>query len=251
MTRLRGILAVVRLALLTRSPLAFLVRQRRRAPGVHAYRLRGSGVVFHLRHGTPDVNTYDEVFRQRQYAPPPEVEPLIGAAPRVADLGANIGLFGAWTLARSPGARLLAFEPDPANADVLRRTIAGNPRAGWELVEACAGAADGETRFAAGGFALSRMGEGDTVVPVIDALERLRDAHVVKMDVEGGEWAILGDPRFGELPARVVVLEYHPHLCPEPDARAAAVARLEELGYAVRVFEHRPDGTGMLWAWRT
>lgn len=251
MTRLRGILAVLRLALHTRSPLAFLARQRRGAPGVHAYRLRGSGVEIHLRHGTPDVNTFEEVFLQRQYEPPAAAAERIGTAPRVADLGANVGLFSAWTLAHTPGARLLAFEPDPANAAVLRRTIGANPEADWELVEACAGNADGETRFAAGGFALSRMGEGDTTVAVVDALERLRDADVVKIDIEGGEWAILSDPRFAELPARVVVLEYHPYLCPRPDARAAAVERLAELDYEVLPFEHRPDGTGMLWAWRT
>lgn len=250
MSRLRGILAVVRLALRTRTPLAFLARQRRRAPGVHAYRLRGSGVTIHLRHGTPDVNTYEEVFLQRQYEPPPAAAALIGRAPRVADLGANVGLFGAFTLARDPGARLLAFEPDPANAAVLRRTVAANA-ADWELVEACAGATDGETRFAAGEFALSRMGEGEATVPVVDALERLRDADLVKMDIEGGEWAILADPRFAELPARVVVLEYHPHLCPRADARAAAVERLAGLGFRVLPFDHRPDGTGMLWAWRT
>lgn len=251
MSRVRGMLAVVRLALRTRTPLAFLARQRRQAPGVHAYRLRGSGVTIHLRHGTPDVNTYEEVFLQRQYEPPSAAAALIGERPRVADLGANVGLFGAWTLAHAPGARLLAFEPDPANVRVLRETIAANPSADWELVEACAGAANGETRFAAGAFALSRMGEGTATVPVVDALERLRDADVVKIDIEGGEWDILGDPRFAELPARVVVLEYHPHLCPEPDARAAAVGRLAELGFEVHPFEHRPDGTGMLWAWRT
>ena len=94
------------------------------------------------------------------------------------------------------------------------------------------------------------MGEGDSTVPVVDALERLRDADLVKIDIEGGEWAILGDPRFEDLPARVVVLEYHPYLCPGPDARSAALELLSRAGFEIRPFEHRSDGTGMLWAWR-
>lgn len=258
MQRLRGTLAVARLALRTRSPLAFLTRQRRRAAGVFPYHLRGSGVTVHLRHGTPDVNTYEEVFLQRQYEPPGLVRAALArldAAPRVADLGANVGLFGAWTLAHIPRARLLAFEPDPANAEVLRRTIAANA-ADWELVEACAGVEDGSAAFVGGGYSLSRLaapGEdaAAATVPVVDALERLRDADVLKIDVEGGEWALLADPRFAELPARVVVLEYHPHLCPDGDARTAALGRLEALGFEVAPFAHRPDGTGMVWAWRS
>ena len=40
------------------------------------------------------------------------------------------------------------------------------------------------------------------------------------MDIEGGEWEILGDPRFEELGLTALALEYHPDQAPGADPRA-------------------------------
>ena len=70
------------------------------------------------------------------------------------------------------------------------------------------------------------------------------------MDIEGGEWPILNDPRLAELRARAIVLEWHAVGCPEPDARAAALARLATAGY-VGLHESEDFGyRGLVWAWR-
>jgi hypothetical protein len=42
----------------------------------------------------------------------------LGRPIRVLDLGANIGLFGAWALGRFPVESILALKPDPENASV-------------------------------------------------------------------------------------------------------------------------------------
>ena len=79
-----------------------------------------------------------------------------------------------------------------------------------------------------GGRALQRGGvDGDadesaTTLPAADVFPYLEGADLVKIDIEGGEWPILSDPRFAELEARALVLEYHPHLCPGPDPRECA-----------------------------
>jgi hypothetical protein len=71
------------------------------------------------------------------------------------------------------------------------------------------------------------------------------------MDSEGGEWALLLDPRFADLPASTVVMEYHPHLCPDDDARAAATAALRDAGSVMHTIFHDPgNGVGMLRALR-
>jgi hypothetical protein len=72
----------------------------------------------------------------------------------------------------------------------------------------------------------------------------------VKLDIEGSEWPILADSRFAELPARAAVLEYHPHMAPEPDAQAAARRLLESAGFATELIFHDPEGHGMMWAWK-
>jgi FkbM family methyltransferase len=222
-----------------------------------AYRLRRSGLHLQLRHGTPDVLAFDEVFYQRHYELPDVVtRALEGTTPRILDLGANIGLFALAMFQRYPQARVVAVEPDRFNAEVLRGSIALNGRGDdWSLIEAAASNADGSVQFLSGRFSLSQLaGSVDAPdaepVAAVDVLPHLAASDFVKLDIEGGEWAILEDERFPRFAPRVIVLEYHPYLCPGPDARAAALELLERAGYAHRPIFDRPDGTGMLWAWR-
>lgn len=236
----------------------FVARELLRRRRTDAYRLRGSGLTALIRHGTPDVVTLGEVFHRPDYAFPPEVDRLLGPRERplrVLDVGANIGLFGLWLLGERPAASVASFEPDPANAAVLRETVEVNGLADrWEVVEAAAGTEAGETPFESGRFALSRIGDdgdGSSRVAMVDLLPRLAGADLAKLDIEGGEWAILGDPRFPASAPAAIVLEYHPHLAPSgATPRESVEARLRECGYALADIFHRPDGYGMVWGWR-
>jgi FkbM family methyltransferase len=198
----------------------------------------------------------DEIFSQREYEPPREVEGVLAAlpaAPRVVDLGANIGLFGAWALGRFPEATIVAVEADPANAAIHRRAIEANGLdTRWRLVESFASTAPGIVRFAAGRHATSRAAELEEEgleVPAVDVLPELAEADLVKIDIEGAEWDLLADPRFGPIRPRVVVLEYHQESCPEPDAPATAKRALRATGLEVVESARKPQfGAGLLWA---
>lgn len=254
-----GLKSLARIAPHLRQPLRFCARQIARRTGVACYRLRGGEAVICIRHSTPDVITMEEVLVERQYEPPPPLSDVFtrnGAPLRVADLGANVGLFSAWLLSRRPDVEVVAFEPDPANADVLAQTVRANRRDGdWQVVRACAATEDGELSFVQGEFAVSRLADRDTpnatTLPAVDVFPRIADADFLKLDIEGGEWRILADSRFRELAARALVLEYHPHLCPDPDPRRHVDALLTSAGWKVIHTEFdRPDGHGVLWAWR-
>jgi len=252
--RLTSIASLLRLSYALRASLvrerARFVRNELRVGATTAtYRLRGSTVAVAIRHHTGDVMVLDEIFSQDEYEPPPGVElPKVESA---VDLGANIGLFGAWLLGGYPKARLLAYEADPGNAAVHRLTIETNGLSEqWRLVEAFAGTRAGVTSFAAGQHAVSREGEG-IEVPVVDVLPELTDADLVKIDIEGAEWPILADPRFRELRAQVVVLEYHAEGSPGPDPAAEAEKALAAAGYAVVDAGRKPAfGAGILWGLR-
>jgi FkbM family methyltransferase len=236
----------------TVSPsIAFVARELLRRRGPFRYRERAGGLTVLVRHGSADPVTLGEVFHERDYEPPPEV-PLRDPQ-RVVDLGANVGYFGAFALGAWPSARVLAYEPDPANAEIHARAIQLNALGErWALRRAAAAAADGELRFRASGDALSRADEAaDLVVPSEDVMPVLAGADLLKLDIEGGEWAILADPRFATGPPRVVVMEHHPEGCPGPDSRAAALEALARAGLTetASIFL-RADGYGMLWAWR-
>lgn len=222
------------------------------------YRLRRSGLTVALRHGTGDVVTLGEVWHNRDYDPPGPVVTLLGATPRVLDLGGNIGLFALRAFETWPRASVTSYEPDAVNADVARRSRRLNHLEDrWSIVQAAAGNEDGEVLFAAGHDALSHVmeagedDEGAVMVEVTDVLDAVADSDLVKMDVEGGEWAILSDPRWERHPPRVLVLEYHPSpACQGADPHIFVRERLAAAGMSHQEIWRRADGHGMLWAWQ-
>jgi FkbM family methyltransferase len=229
----------------------FVIREILRLRGAVAYRVRGGSVRVLVRHGTADPVTLGEVFHERDYEPPPnmpEFDPR-----RIVDLGANVGYFGAFALDAWPSTSVTAYEPDPANVAVHARTIDLNGlRDRWQLRPVAAAACDGALRFHASSDALSHADEqGELVVRAEDVLPLVAGADLLKMDIEGGEWAILADPRFSTRPPRTVVLEYHPRGAPSPDVHSAALGHLRAAGLSLTetVFR-RDDGHGMLWAWQ-
>ena len=242
------------LSAVVRERARFAADELLRRPGVRRYHLRRGGRPVLLRHGTVDIWTFDEIFVRRLYEPPAAVARLLARTPSplVLDLGANIGLFALDVLSRVPAARIAGWEPDPENAAMLRRVVAANDDAEWHVAEACAGTADGTVSFQAGEESASHVVErgapGSITVPVVDVLERFAEAALVKIDIEGGEWALLADPRFAAAPA--VVIEYHALGCPGGDPAATARELLRGHGYTVVPVHDEPDGHGMLWATR-
>lgn len=246
----------------TRSPVAFVARELARRGGCFMYELRefpGRSVL--VRHGTGDVVTLGEVFRNFDYRPPPDVAEALGGGPqRIVDLGANVGYAGAYLSGLWPDCRIDAWEPDPANAAVHEALVeVEGEGARWRVTRAAAGARSGEARFIAGEIALSRLAEvdmegsaGAAVIDVVveDVLPEIAGTDLLKMDIEGGEWAILADERFAAAPPRCLVMEYHPEGCPGTDAAATVRRLLEGAGMSVGEIGRSPHGAGMVWAWR-
>lgn len=253
---------VARCASFTTTPAVFVANEIRSAvgttPTLRSYTLTDSGLRFSLRHGTPDIGVLGEILIQRVYDLPAEARERLLAIgrPRVLDLGGHVGLAGIAFLQQLPDATLLSFEPDPANADVLDRVIDANPPATrWELRRAGAGSRGRTERFTAGLSSGSRLStdakDATQTVTIVDVMSDLQAADLLKMDIEGGEWEIVGDPRFADAAPDVCVLEYHGHLCPAPDPRDHIRDAFTSAGYALtEIFDAGDDGLGMLWAVR-
>ncbi len=146
----------------------------------------------------------------------------------VLDIGAHKGYYGAYVLAHG-ARRVVSFEPESANADLVRRSIAGRPSDVWSVEEAAVGSVAGEAELhvmdASWGHALAPPEswaeyEVETRrVPVVafdDALARatagLPDARVVvKMNIEGAECdVVLGTPAETWRRVDEVVVATHP-----------------------------------------
>lgn len=230
---------------------AFMGRELR-GRGTASYQLH-NGLKVAVRHGTPDMSIFTRVFWRRIYEPPAELRERLERPLRVLDLGANIGLFSA---SLGPRATVTAVEADRANAVLLERMIAANGLQ-WKVINAYAAASEGTVNFAGGNHCFSRADETGEPLTKIDVLPMLADIDLLKMDIEGGEWEILSDPRFAQLAPPVVVIEWHIEFCPSPNPGELAWQALSDAGYTHIVVPDEPGGApeefgtcGHLWAWQ-
>jgi FkbM family methyltransferase len=172
-----------------------------------------------------------------------------GDAPVVVDLGANVGKFATEFLAIHPAASLVLVEGDPYLNGILQRTFAGSPRV--KLFQGLVGAESA----AKARFFLCKVPEGNSVfqrfsdgwspgetreievemisLPALFELGGCERVDLLKVDIEGSEWDVLGG--LTEREARVVrqiSVEFHDFMDPALRHRTEhCISRLEELGY--------------------
>ncbi len=170
---------------------------------------------------------------------------------RIVDLGANIGCSCLFWLRQYPDCRIEAFEPHPVHLEMLRENLRRNRlQDRVRVYEAAAGVRESSMFLSDQGMS-SRISPdhrpGHHQVPVVDFFDTAGRGAIdlLKIDVEGSEYALLADARFPALQAHTLVLEWHPTgQYPNESGRAWCWQRLTEAGYTVE--EHK----GLLWGWR-
>jgi FkbM family methyltransferase len=236
------------------QPMAFLMAEARRA-GTKVYRLRRAPMLLVIRHDQGGLELLYELFVARCYEPPADLAPFIPRCPQVVDAGANVGLFTAFALSRWPGALVTAIEPDRDNLRALRAFVDLNAATSVRVVPAAASTSDEQVRFSSGAGAGSRLSDDGELVDAIDFIPLLTTADFVKLDIEGGEWQILGDPRLTRtLESRdgplVLVMEYHRRFPGDKAALSETTKLLTDAGFKVGPVTPNYWGHGTLWAWR-
>lgn len=152
-----------------------------------------------------------EVFVDGEYDLPGKLDP-----PIIVDLGSNVGISVLYFAARYPGAHVLAVEPEPSAFARLLENTAHLPAV--TAVQAAVCDCDGEVTLFSGGeswaasTAPSRLRPDARIVPArtLDGLLRehaLERVGLLKIDIEGGEVAVLADA--GVRRAERIVFEFH------------------------------------------
>lgn len=172
-----------------------------RSRPVSKYEWQGKPVYY--RPGTSDTELIYKILLKKgqkaEYRFPAALEPRV-----ILDIGANIGVASIFLARRFPQARIYAFEPVPANVELLRLNTASYPR-----ITACPmalGAADGdvEMHFSDdphnfGGFSFSAQGSDSNhklrvqrrdIRAVLNELG-IDQVDLIKIDTEGAEYDIL------------------------------------------------------------
>jgi FkbM family methyltransferase len=153
------------------------------------------------RGNPPIVSLNFGAYEQREFA---LWRSLLPQAARIADIGANIGWYTLHAAAIDPAATVVAFEPVPASFEFLRRAVARNALASVVVENvAVADHEDGLTLIAdltiAGAasahptIVLDHPREIRVPSVTLDGYAEAKGLHfdAIKLDVEGGELAVL------------------------------------------------------------
>lgn len=157
--------------------------RKRKKRGTIRLRVPGLAHPLTLRAGTSDLYMFEEVFLQGEYALEVPLDPKL-----ILDVGANVGFASVWFANRYPGAKIIAVEPDPSNAAVLRKNVEPYPN-----VRVIEGAVWWESTTLAlddqgdkSGIQV-RAGDGGVRAMTIPDLAGTSKIDILKLDVEGAE----------------------------------------------------------------
>ncbi len=180
----------------------------------------------------------------------------LGAASTFVDVGAWIGPMT--LVAAACGARVVAYEPDPAAADELTANVTLNPDFDVAIERAALWTSTGSRRLRGGPVGLGesmssfsgRSGRvGSATVRTIDAREAAQSwpaDSVMKIDVEGSEYRLL--PRLRPFIAKhhpTMVLSVHAY-----DVRASLPGWPSPVRRVVHHMRHAARTLPLLWAIR-
>jgi FkbM family methyltransferase len=225
---------------LARMGSGFVRRRVLRSRGVRV-ELGRRGVFFDLDLGTASGL---HIYRHGWHDEAGEaIEQLVAPGGVVIDGGANVGGF---TLTAAsvlgPAGAVHAVEAAPATAELLRRTVAVNPRYTIHVHELALADVEGELEFTAfeagSGISSLASSDGGTVVRVrattLDALTAsLPRVDLVKLDLEGAELrALQGARRLLSEHRPALIIELEPdHLERQGGSLGALESLLRGAGY--------------------
>lgn len=156
------------------------------------------------------LSAYKEIFVEKIYAFKFE-----GDAPRILDLGANIGLSVLFFKQAYPKAQITAFEADPRIFDYLKKNVHGNGFTDVQLLNRAAWNEDSVIRFSSegadGGRAAFSGDKNLIEVNAINIADYLRNNRFdfLKMDIEGAEEFVFPACKDFLPGIRYVFVEYH------------------------------------------
>jgi FkbM family methyltransferase len=154
----------------------------------------------------------------------------------ILDAGANVGAASLWFKAQFPEAWIVAVEPDPGNADVLRCNLNGRDRA--VVLEAAIGATPGYVSLVPAVMSWAvrteRASMGCPVVTVDRAVGTVPcgELFIAKIDIEGFEHDLFSENLEWLDRAAVVIIEPHDWLLP-----GALTSRTFQAAFGSRCFE--------------
>lgn len=191
-------------------------------------RLRGD-ILLTYRLNRGDIQSIREVWLDEVYQ-----LPFASKSDVLIDLGANIGLTSVWLAKRYGYSTIIAVEPSPTNVRLIHMNLENNNLVA-EVIEAAIGPTNGTVYFEENQESnLGRVSSAGKQVQMLSMQSVLRKlpmgvcVDLVKLDIEGGEGALLTGDLSWLQQIRTIIAEFHPDLIDYPQA----IERLRNAGYS-------------------
>jgi FkbM family methyltransferase len=203
------------------------------------------GLTFHYRNQPEFELLSREIFEGGEYA-----FACNRGDPFILDCGSHIGLSVAWFKQRFPGARIIAFEPDPETFQLLQTNVAINGFEGVELLNLAVATGRGTAAFYGEFGVAAPMASAHSLrrdwgtqrsdqsiqvktVPLADYIDRPVD--YLKIDIEGAELEVMTSIQPCLHLVQAVGLEFHGTGHRARNDEQELVRLLREAGFEVSI----------------
>jgi FkbM family methyltransferase len=198
-----------------------------------------------------DIDVAYELFVTEVYKSPQEINAK--DVKRIVYVGGNVGYSCVYWFNTFPNAQIVVFEPHPKHVEKIYKHLKLNhanhrvtvipSAAGNELGSLFLTDMGGESQIT------TERNEKNISVSIVDWFEPIgtQEIDILKIDIEGGEYALLSDPRVKEVNFKTLIMEWH-DTDSYPDGYGWCMNRLKELKYTVIGDKCPSDHCGILYA---
>lgn len=222
--------------------------------------LKRNNLIFHFYNHEEFEALWKEIFEKEDY----KID-LGKPDPYILDVGAHIGMATIYFKTLYPKAKILAFEPNPSTAKLLRLNVEANNLKGVTVIEAAVWKEEGEVALYVDTTSASPWTWGDSLVenlwgskipptPIKVKSVRLssyldQPVDLLKLDIEGVEEDVVREC-LGKLSVvKNLILEYHGTPKTNPHNRFEEIVRiLDGAGFKLKFFQGGKERVfGTLW----
>src|SRR5688572_6723308 len=172
------------------------------------YDLNGKKIYFN--NGPEILHSLKEIFAEEVY----NIK-FYSSSPKIMDCGANIGLSVLYFKNKYPGAKIIAFEPDPLNFALLKKNIESNGYLDVDLRNEAIWKNNTPIEFVSDGTLGSKINDAGNNKNIVSIkATRLKDLlsekiDFLKLDIEGAEYEVLKDCADSLHNVQNMFLEFH------------------------------------------
>lgn len=215
--------------------------------------LKRNGLLFHFVNRKEFEILWKDIFQKEVYKVDLKTE-----QPFIIDVGAHIGLATIYFKKQYPQASILAFEPNPKTAKILRLNIKTNHLKNIKVIEAAVGDKKGQKPLYIDSTSQNPWIWGDSLIkniwdsqipptPILVKIVTLssfltKTVNLLKIDAEGAESKIIQECANKLKFVRNLILEYHETPKTNPHNKLSLIIKtLREIGFNINILKQNNE----------